>query len=207
MTTFSLSEQSQAELRAQRLAQEEAERLAQEEARRLIQEAEQRAKEAERLAKEKTERLAREQAEQRAREEAVLEAQRRAQEEAQQALAIAAAFQAYDNKWNLLSKLANELSSIYFWDIPWPVFHPVTHPSQLTGDAVKQFLFWPGRPGTEDKTPRGILKNELLKWHEDKFKNTTVKRVVENEQEMAAEAGKIVNIILSNLLEEASANN
>lgn len=133
------------------------------------------------------------------------QARLRAEEEARQAQAARkAAHELYEEKWTILANLSNEVRIIAYWEIPWPVFHPVNSPSDITLDAMKQFLFYPDRPAIQGRALRTVVKTELLRWHQDKFSNTVVKRVQESEQDKTRETGAVVIRFLTDLFAETT---
>ncbi|KAG5636251.1 hypothetical protein H0H81_008654 [Sphagnurus paluster] len=106
-------------------------------------------------------------------------------------------FELYDVRWKAL-RSTDPYSDIAFQFFPWPVlFDPVTDPSQITFDAVQQFL---AQRGCGTKTPRENLKAEILKWHPDKL-TKQLPKVREEDRERVREGGELVAKFLNTLME------
>lgn len=114
-------------------------------------------------------------------------------------------FRIYDAKWEeLRTKGKDEIPPIALNDLPWPVFFPVNSAQDITYERVREFVFHPMRPGLEQKIPKHRLRLDIVKWHPDKFNNTTLPRVREWEREATKEAAGEVAKFLNQLLAEVA---
>ena len=110
-------------------------------------------------------------------------------------------FRIYDAKWEeLRTKRKDEIPPIALNDLPWPVFCPVNNAQDITCERVREFVLHSMRPGMEQKTAKHRLRLDIVKWHPDKFNNTTLPRVREWEREAAREAAGEVAKFLNQLM-------
>ncbi|KAH8083306.1 hypothetical protein BXZ70DRAFT_578829 [Cristinia sonorae] len=214
------------EAAAAHLAAEMRRREAEEAARRVAEQERKRAafweglrREQARIAQEQAERqrAARERAErQRAEEEAERDRLRREkaekdaqdrlrkEREAQQVQASAEAwYKAYNAKWAMIQDTNSAVPPLLFSEIPWPLPTIVQSIADINYEAVKFFVFYPTRPGFEGAPNKKRVRSDMLKFHPDKFVNTTLPRVHPADREAVAEAGLLVSKILSQILTEA----
>ncbi|KAJ8454252.1 hypothetical protein ONZ51_g13137 [Trametes cubensis] len=176
---------------AARRAQEEAE----EAARRARAEAE--AEEAARRAREEAERAAREEAEKAARGEK----ERAEQEEADQHMR--AICRLYELKWVELKTNRTLKNIVTFGEFPFPVFtYSLADPADITLERVRAFVFHPFRESIAGKTPKEILKVEVLRWHPDKFDSFIGPKVRDEDWEKTKEAAGLVARWLTTLMSE-----
>ncbi|OCH85061.1 hypothetical protein OBBRIDRAFT_342603 [Obba rivulosa] len=182
--------------RMEEILREQARRA--EETRRQFEEYERQRQEHERQAREEEARRAR------LREEEirlVQEAARRAAEDSQ-ASAIEQTLTVYDGKWDTLLHPPSNLGPIPFHTVPWPTFHTVTGPDDITHDRVSEFIFHPLRRSMQHKTRRDRLKIELVRWHPDKFNGRTLPRIFVPDQARVGEVAQAVAKCLTHIKSE-----
>lgn len=77
----------------------------------------------------------------------------------------------YDVAWKALGAGRVHAASLSLAQFPWPVLHAVRSADDISTDAVYDFLFNVSAPVSTH--PKERLKQEILRWHPDKF-NTKV---------------------------------
>ncbi|KAK0485721.1 hypothetical protein IW261DRAFT_743902 [Armillaria novae-zelandiae] len=108
----------------------------------------------------------------------------------------------YESKWAVLK--SGDLASTdqpAFSNFPWPCFETISAEVDLTSEKVRRFLLDPARPNAKDKGKKEIIKEELLRWHPDKFVKI-IPLVHESEREKVSAAAKTVGRIITDLLPE-----
>lgn len=115
-------------------------------------------------------------------------------------------FELYETKWAILRSGVDFVDSISFSEIPWPVVGMVpTHPSHIQSKHIKVFfLIHPHRvrPDAQGKrkTDRQRIREELAKWHSDKFNSIVLPRVREEDKAAATEAAGLVARVFTSML-------
>ena len=91
-----------------------------------------------------------------------------------------------------------------FRDIPWPIHPTPASPLNITKERIKTFFFnsatCNGYNCSETRTK--IIKQELLRWHPDKFEVSVLPLVYEGEWQSVKDGLHIVSIALTTLLNE-----
>ncbi|KAI0370747.1 hypothetical protein BV20DRAFT_921180, partial [Pilatotrama ljubarskyi] len=62
----------------------------------------------------------------------------------------------------------------------------------ITYERVREFLFHRFRRGIEGKTPKEVLKVEVMRWHPDKFDAQICPKIREEDWEKTREAAGLV---------------
>ncbi|KAG7446358.1 uncharacterized protein BT62DRAFT_931807 [Guyanagaster necrorhizus] len=111
-------------------------------------------------------------------------------------------YRLYESKWADL-KAGNTMSigHLTFMTFPWPTLERISGEVNLTFQNVRDFLLDPARPNSKDKSKKDILKEELLRWHPDKFIKV-LPLVCENDREMVGTAAKTIGRLMMELLPE-----
>ncbi|KAH9850987.1 hypothetical protein C2E23DRAFT_683786, partial [Lenzites betulinus] len=63
---------------------------------------------------------------------------------------------------------------------------------EVTLERVRQFVFHPFRGAVAGRTPREVLKAEVLRWHPDKFEHLIGPKVREEDWARTKEAAGLV---------------
>lgn len=122
---------------------------------------------------------------------------------------LAAQFKLYEKKWEVLRSGLDidgtKVHLIFFSQIPWPVINMTpTDPSQLLPERIKQFLIHPLREKPDSrglrKTRRSRARDELKRWHSDKFNQIVLSKVREEDRQAASEAAGMVARVLTEML-------
>jgi len=130
-------------------------------------------------------------------------------QEPQQFLSLEAQFELYEKKWEVLRSGVDidgtEVHLISFSQIPWPVINVTpTDLSQIQPEHIQEFVMHPLRENrdTSGKRKNGRLKarDELLKWHSDKFDQVVLSKVREEDKPAASEAAGMIARVLTDML-------
>jgi hypothetical protein len=122
---------------------------------------------------------------------------------------LEAQFELYEKKWEVLRSGVDidgtKVHLIFFSQIPWPVVNMTpTDPSQIRPEHIQQFLMHPLRekPGADGKrrTRRLKAREELKKWHSDKFDQIVLSNVCEEDKQAASEVAGMVARVLTDML-------
>ena len=84
-------------------------------------------------------------------------------------------------------------------DIPWPVAARPASPSDITFDAIKEFILSPAAHGANVHL-RARLHLALLRWHPDKFEGRYLNRVYTRDFMRVKEAVGKIAMVLGQLL-------
>ena len=127
-------------------------------------------------------------------------------EQLQEPPSVEAQFELYEQKWTVLRAGVDidgsKIHIVNFYQIPWPVINmTVTHPNQIQPQHVREFLAHPLRSEIYPTlNERQRVRYELMRWHPDKFQNTVVSKVREEDKASAIEASGIICRILTKML-------
>jgi len=122
---------------------------------------------------------------------------------------LKAQFEIYEKKWEILRSGhdidGTKVHLICFSQIPWPVINMTpTEPSQIQPEHIKQFLTHPLRekPDASGKrrNKRTKAKDELKRWHSDKFNQIVLSKVREKDKQAASEVAGMIARVLTEML-------
>ncbi|KIJ61467.1 hypothetical protein HYDPIDRAFT_115948 [Hydnomerulius pinastri MD-312] len=186
--------------------EEQERKLQEEQARKAREERDRKLKEAhERFLREQRERIAREEHDRHARPRE--EEPRRTAQATPQDAHIMQQLSIYEQKWDELRN-NKSLPIIDVSQLPWPVLATIcSTPEQITYQGVRAFIFYPHRPSNEGKSPRDIVKAEILRFHPDKFTTRVVPKVQPYQQAVAQEIAGAVTRILTRIMSEVEKEN
>lgn len=93
----------------------------------------------------------------------------------------------YESAWTALK----DRPVLFFRSIPWPVLRQPSDVEDLTANAIGAFILSPVHSG--DKSARDRLKEQLLRWHPDRFESKWLSKVDGEEKEVVRRgAGQVV---------------
>ncbi|KIJ99311.1 hypothetical protein K443DRAFT_175423 [Laccaria amethystina LaAM-08-1] len=99
----------------------------------------------------------------------------------------------YEWKWDALK---GDVGLLVFSQLPWPVLHDVNSVHDLTPERFSEFLFSAKRPGYEAKTKKERVKNELLRFHPDKYDGKILGKVCVEDHALVKEAvGRVTRFL------------
>lgn len=110
-------------------------------------------------------------------------------------------YRLYNVKWKHL-KSDVHIPVVLFNQVPWPVLAKIRSPDEITQIAVTQFILNPRRNGLAGKTPRDVIKAEMLKWHPDKFNSKVMPRILSTDVVVTQQAADKVVRILTAILQQ-----
>lgn len=122
---------------------------------------------------------------------------------------LQAQFELYEKKWEVLRSgvdvNGSKVHRIFFYEIPWPVINmTLTDPSQIRPEHIGEFLVHPDRVKHDAhgkrKNGKLIAKEELKKWHSDKFDSIVLPIVYEEDKAAATEVAGMVARVLTDML-------
>ncbi|KAL0958229.1 hypothetical protein HGRIS_000387 [Hohenbuehelia grisea] len=92
----------------------------------------------------------------------------------------------YGRRWQMLKdKNAIPDDSIDIRALPWPIMAVFTHVDLITSDAMEKFLFHPQRASIQGMTAQMVIRQELLRWHPDRFEVQVLPKVMAAHREAA----------------------
>ena len=99
---------------------------------------------------------------------------------------VVRAWNSYEHAWASLK----ERPVLYFRTFPWPLLNAPKTVEDLTTSAIGAFVL---SPHTLEKTPRDRLKEQLLRWHPDRFETKVLPKVFLTDREkVKSGAGAVV---------------
>ncbi|KAN0085989.1 hypothetical protein V8E55_007123 [Tylopilus felleus] len=99
-------------------------------------------------------------------------------------------FEAHRNQWDKIQTL----TSLIWEDFPWPMFKRPKGPDDLTSSAITAYMLSPIHP--QDRATKERIKDNIRRWHPDRFNSQLLPKVKESERERASEgAGSVVRIL------------
>ena len=130
------------------------------------------------------------------------------QQQSQQPPSPEAQFELYEKKWEVLrSGVDNDgtkIHLIFFDQIPWPVVNMTpTNPRQIQPEHIREFLTHPLREKPDasgrKRTVKAKVRDELKRWHSDRFNPTVLSRVCEEDKLAVSEAAGMVVRVLTDM--------
>ncbi|KAI5119313.1 hypothetical protein M0805_004557 [Coniferiporia weirii] len=111
---------------------------------------------------------------------------------------LKALFVRYERLWARLSSPLTETTALGFASVPWPMLTAPSAPGDITAEGISAFLFHEDRTTAARKR---VVKEELLRWHPDKFAVRVLGRVVDPvEHEHVSAGADIVSKVLTGLM-------
>lgn len=104
----------------------------------------------------------------------------------------------YDRRWvDLLNSKSVDLG---FGDVPWPV-QGTTEVSQVTAETISAFLFPSGSDVGKGRTRKEVLREEMLRFHPDKFEGRVMARIRSEDRDSVREGANAVARAVMTLME------
>jgi len=113
---------------------------------------------------------------------------------------VVKAWNQYEQAWNTLK----DHERLYFRIIPWPIMTPPRTSEDLTPNAIGNFVLSPHH--SQSKSNRDRLKEQLLRWHPDRFESKWLSKVVVDEKEAVRRAAGAVVRGLNELMSRESSS-
>ena len=97
-------------------------------------------------------------------------------------------YENHENKWKQLKDSDN----LGWNSFAWPAFKRPSEPEEMTTSVISAYVHSQYAPGV-NKSHKDRIKDQLKRWHPDKFETRILPRVVEEEREkVKAGAGLVV---------------
>ncbi|KAH8115856.1 hypothetical protein DFH11DRAFT_1506926 [Phellopilus nigrolimitatus] len=107
----------------------------------------------------------------------------------------------YERLWTRLTSPDTDVVSLGFSSVPWPLLNLPDSPEAITPELIAEFLFHAKRPGYDPTAKKRVVRDELLRWHPDKFSPRVLAQVANSaEQIRVSMGGDIVARALTELL-------
>lgn len=107
---------------------------------------------------------------------------------------ISKLFEAHRNQWDKIQTLG----SLIWEDFPWPMFKRPKVPDDLTSPAITAYMLSSIHP--QDRATKERIKDNIRRWHPDRFNSQLLPKVKESERERVAEGAGSVARILNDVL-------
>ncbi|KAI5115845.1 hypothetical protein M0805_004833 [Coniferiporia weirii] len=99
------------------------------------------------------------------------------------------AWSSYEYAWATLK----DRPVLYFRTMPWPVLKSPMSVKELTANAIGAFVLSPAH--SSDKSARNRLKEQLRRWHPDRFESKWLSKASVEEEAVRQGASKVVCIL------------
>ena len=107
---------------------------------------------------------------------------------------VAKLFEAHRGQWDKIQTLG----SLIWEDFPWPMFKRPKGPDDLTSPAITAYML--SSVHSQDRATKERIKDNIRRWHPDRFNSQLLPKVKENERERVSEGAGTVARILNDLL-------
>lgn len=95
----------------------------------------------------------------------------------------------YDRRW--VELLKSKSVNLGFGDVPWPVQGRIDV-SRVTAETISAFLFPSSSDDGKGRTRKEVLREEMLRFHPDKFEGRVMRRVRSEDKEAVREGANAV---------------
>jgi hypothetical protein len=107
-------------------------------------------------------------------------------------------FEHHRGQWDKL-----QMSTALKWDdFPWPVFKHPSGPDDVTTPGITAYMLSPLHPA--DKSPKDRIKENIRRWHPDRFETQLLTKVKESDRDSVREAAGTVVRTLNDLLRSST---
>lgn len=97
-------------------------------------------------------------------------------------------FENHENKWRQLRDSVN----LGWNSFAWPVFKRPSEPEDMTTSMISAYVLSNYAPDANTKSHKDRIKDQLKRWHPDKFETRILPRVVEEEREKVKTGAGVV---------------
>ncbi|KAL1657417.1 hypothetical protein GGF50DRAFT_122012 [Schizophyllum commune] len=105
----------------------------------------------------------------------------------------------YAALWRLIGDRKVCDSSFTIHNFPWPTFS-FTGLESITAVALHEFILHRTRPEVQAKDSRFIIRDEVFKYHPDRFMSTVIPLFISEHRQAAAQVASSITIILIGFL-------
>ncbi|KAG2067125.1 hypothetical protein BDR04DRAFT_1028392, partial [Suillus decipiens] len=109
-------------------------------------------------------------------------------------------FEHHRGQWD---KLTSGVLGVLNWDdFPWPVFKRPSGPDDVTTPCITAYMLSALHP--TDKSPKDRIKDNIRRWHPDRFETQLLPKVKESDRDIVREAAGTVVRVLNDLLRSST---
>ncbi|PFH47930.1 hypothetical protein AMATHDRAFT_150937, partial [Amanita thiersii Skay4041] len=110
-------------------------------------------------------------------------------------------YQFHETTWKNLTTF-----EVLRWDsFPWPLVKKPKTPEDITTSAIRAYLFSRVHPEKDSKSDKDRVKEQIKKWHPDRFELKYLPKVVEQDREKVKEGAGCVVRGLNDILTRVNA--
>ncbi|KAG1744267.1 hypothetical protein EDB19DRAFT_1632877 [Suillus lakei] len=110
-------------------------------------------------------------------------------------------FEQHRGQWDKL-QISGVLGVLIWDDFPWPVFKRPSGPDDVTTACITAYMLSSLHP--TDKTPKDRIKENIRRWHPDRFETQLLPKVKESDRDVVREAAGTVVRVLNDLLRSST---
>ncbi|TCD62727.1 hypothetical protein EIP91_006525 [Steccherinum ochraceum] len=99
-----------------------------------------------------------------------------------------------ERKWAELPRL----DTLFFTSFPWPMLRKPRSPEDISTEAISAYMLSPYHP--KDRLEKDRLKEQIRRWHPDRFNNRYLSKVLDDEREAVRSGAANVIQALNSLL-------
>jgi len=111
-------------------------------------------------------------------------------------------FEHHRGQWDKLQISGSVLGVLIWDDFPWPVFKRPSGPDDVTAPCITAYMLSPLHP--TDKPPKDRIKENIRRWHPDRFETQLLPKVKESDRDIVREAAGTVVRVLNDLLRSST---
>ncbi|KAG1836282.1 hypothetical protein DFJ58DRAFT_622816, partial [Suillus subalutaceus] len=111
-------------------------------------------------------------------------------------------FEYHRGQWDKL-QISGAVLGVLIWDdFPWPVFKRPGGPDDVTAPCITAYMLSSLHP--TDKSPKDRIKENIRRWHPDRFETQLLPKVKESDRDIVREAAGTVVRVLNDLLRSST---
>ncbi|KAG1831073.1 hypothetical protein EV424DRAFT_216817 [Suillus variegatus] len=110
-------------------------------------------------------------------------------------------FEHHRGQWDKL-QISGVLGVLMWDDFPWPVFKRPSGPDDVTAPYITAYMLSPLHP--VDKSPKDRIKENIRRWHPDRFETQLLPKVKESDRDIVRDAAGTVVRVLNDLLRSST---
>ncbi|KAG2032414.1 hypothetical protein BDR03DRAFT_970088 [Suillus americanus] len=111
-------------------------------------------------------------------------------------------FEHHRGQWDKLQISGGVLGVLIWDDFPWPVFKRPSGPDDVTAPCITAYMLSSLHP--TDKSPKDRIKENIRRWHPDRFETQLLPKVKESDRDIVREAAGTVVRVLNDLLRSST---
>ncbi|KAF9516383.1 hypothetical protein BS47DRAFT_1292502, partial [Hydnum rufescens UP504] len=108
------------------------------------------------------------------------------------------AWNEYERRWEAIGNGDLNESNLTFASIPWPMNPQPASVQDLNAERIKSFILSPAH--SQNKSHKHLLREQLLRFHPDRFETRLLERVRESDRAAVKEGANMVARYLNDAL-------